>query len=320
MEKVRLGKSRSAAVFPKATYSFRHSTRNPTHYPVPTSGREKNVLRFTTRFRGSPLGIMLENAGTTARPKVMVRVYSEAPLSEKRFREVVSELGFRLEWPEDYSEFYNAFSGDRLLSPVIGKFRGMRSFCMESLYEYLMIAILLQNANVKRTEKMTLAMLGNYGTLLEFGGKELFCFWAPEKILKVSEGELRSLKIGYRAKSFLRASADFLKLSEDEMRGMSDSELKKALLGIYGVGPASLDSIMESVFHRRNALTVIPPWEAKIYSRLLGIPSASPERILAEFGRRYGKWKALAAHYLFMDLAWKHKSKPEDWFAKIMPY
>ena len=104
------------------------------------------------------------------------------------------------------------------------------------------------------------------------------------------------------------------------MRELNKEELRKILLSIYGVGPASLDNLMSDVFHCKDALNTIPPWETKIYSKILGLKIKDPKRILYKIKRDYGKWRAVAIHYLFMDLNWRHKEKPIGWYGKIMPY
>ncbi len=316
-EKMKLKQASKISVYPKAPYNFKYSTQNPSHFPTPTGESTNKTMWFTTHWNNQSIGVRLDNLGSVNKPIVEVTIFSKRQIDEKS---LMKELAYRFEWNEDYSDFYTRIKKNDQLSPLLKKFRGMRLFSSENLYDYLMIAILLQNAHVKRTTQMTKAMLENYGDLLEFDGKKFYCFWIPEKILKVDEEELRKLKIGYRAKSFLRASKDYLKLNEEEMRHLNNEELKKALLSIYGVGPASLDYLMRDVFHRRDALNTIPPWEAKIYSKLLEMKSPVPKQILTEVKKRYNDWRAVAIHYFFMDLNWKHKEKPIEWFGKIMPY
>ena len=202
---------------------------------------------------------------------------------------------------------------------VLKKFRGIHNFCIEGLYEYLMIAILLQNANIKRTVQMTNAMLENYGDKIEFDGIKLYSIWKPNSIIKVPEQDLRDLRVGYRAKSFLRATQDYIKLDEFSMRNLNDIDLRKELLKVYGIGPASVDYIMTGVYHR-NVLITIPPWEAKIYSKLLGQKTINPKEIMAFLDRNYGKYKSLIIGHLFMDISWKHKYKKIDWMEKLIPF
>ena len=53
---------------------------------------------------------------------------------------------------------------------------------------------------------MTKNMLEKYGYKVKFDKKELYEFWQPEKIAKVFEKALRELKVGYRAKLFVKLS------------------------------------------------------------------------------------------------------------------
>jgi len=195
----------------------------------------------------------------------------------------------------------------------------MRNFCVENLYEYLMIAILLQNTHIKRTVQMTNIMLKKYGTNLEFDGKKIYSIWKPKKMLKIPESKLRSLKVGYRAKNFLRATEDYLKIDEFAMRNLDESKLRKKLLEIYGVGPASVDYIMNGVYHVKS-LNVIPPWEAKIYSKLLDLKTENPLKIMTFLDKNYENYKSLIIRHLFMDLSWKHKFEKIDWMEKLLPF
>lgn len=319
MKTTKLRLVHSVVVHPRAPYNFDYSVHNPSHYPTPLVKYEKGELWFSFRFKNKLLGIKFINQGTIAKPKIRIRIYYNGKLTNSYKWELLEELGYRFQFMEDYSDFYKKFEKDKLICKVLKKFKGMHSFCIEGLYEYLMIAILLQNANIKRTVQMTNTMLENYGDAIGFDGIKLYSFWKPGKILKVPEAELRALKVGYRAKSFLRATEDYLKINEFAMRQLENPELRKELLGIYGVGPASVDYIMCDVYHR-SVLTTILPWEAKIYSRLLGLKTTNHKKIMAFLDKRYGEHKASVIGHLFMDVSWKHKYKRVDWMEKLLPF
>ena len=306
-------------IHPKAPYNFDYSVHNPSHYPTPLSKWEPGKLWFSFRFKDKLIGIKLENQGTISKPKIKAGFYHESKLDDEYVVFLLKEMDYRFEFKQDYSEFYKKFEKDKLIGKVLKKFKGMHNFCIEGLYEYLMIAILLQNANIKRTVQMTNAMLQNYGDKIEFDSLELYSIWKPERILKVPEEELRALKVGYRAKSFLRATQDYLKLDEFSMCDLSDPELMKELLKIYGVGPASVDYIMTGVYHR-SILNTIMPWEAKIYSRLLGLKTTDPKQIMVFLDKRYGEHKSQVIGHLFMDISWKHKYEKVEWMEKLLPY
>ncbi len=309
----------STIICPKAPYNFNYSVYNPSHYPTQLVKYEKARLWFSFRFKDKLLGIKFVNLGTTNKPKIKIQIYHKTSLSNTYKNELLEELNYRFQFEKDYFDFYKKFEKDKLIGKILKKFKGMHNFCIEGLYEYLIIAILLQNANIKRIVQMTNSMLKNYGDEIEFDGIKLYSIWKPERLLKISENELRTLKVGYRAKSFLRATEDYRKVGEFSMHKLDNLELRKNLLKIYGVGPASVDYIMCGVYHR-SVLTTIPPWEAKIYSKLLGLKTNSPEEIMAFLDKRYGKYKALVIGHLFMDISWKHKYERVDWLEKLLPY
>jgi 3-methyladenine DNA glycosylase/8-oxoguanine DNA glycosylase len=304
---------------PNSPYNFDYSVHNPAHYPNKLNLWKPGKLCFSFRFKDKLIGIKFENQGSISKPKIKVEFYYKSKLDEEYLSLLLKELNYRFEFEEDYSEFYKKFERDKLIGKVLKKFKGMRNFCREGLYEYLMIAILLQNANIKRTVQMTNVMLENYGDLIEFDGIQLYSIWKPEKILKVPEEKLRALKIGYRAKSFLRATQDYLKLDESFIRDLNNEELRKDLLKIYGIGPASVDYIMKDVYHR-NILTTIPPWEAKIYSKLLGLKTTNPKKIMTFLDKHYREYKSEVIRHLFMDISWRHKYEKVDWMEKLLPY
>ena len=311
----------TTTIFPVAPYNFDYSVHNPSHYPTPLARWEPGKLWFSFRFQNKLLGIKFVNQGSVSKPKIKIEIYYKSKLEKKYADILLEELDYRFEFQKNNLEleFYKKFGRDELIGKILKKFKGMRNFCVEGLYEYLMIAILLQNANIKRTVQMTNVMLKKYGDSIEFDKIKLYSIWKPRRILEASEYEFRALKVGYRAKNFLRATEDYLKKDEFAMRQLDDSELRKQLLEIYGIGPASVDYIMIGVYHR-TILTTIPPWEAKIYSKLLGLKTLNPKKIMMFLDNRYGKDKVGIIGCLFMDIAWKHKIEKVDWMEKLLPY
>jgi 3-methyladenine DNA glycosylase/8-oxoguanine DNA glycosylase len=200
----------------------------------------------------------------------------------------------------------------------------MRPLTCNSLYEYLIIAIVLQNATVRRSVQMMQALFNAYGTPLSYDGKTLYSFWAPEALDVVSEEALRALKVGYRARTIKRVTAAFVGGGIDEfaLRRQSRATQRQALLALYGVGPASVGYLLIDVFHHLDEMEHISPWEQKIYSKLFfdGDPDepVPVERLLALFDARYAGFRALAVHYFWEDLFWRRKNDPVDWLEKLI--
>ncbi len=111
-------------------------------------------------------------------------------------------------------------------------------------------------------------------------------------------------------------------ISEFELREEVREEQRKALLGLYGVGPASVGYILSDVFHHLDELEHISPWEQKIYSKIFfdADPSepVSVDRLLAHFNKHFGKYKMLAVHYIWEDLFWKRKRGDVEWLKDLI--
>ena len=160
-------------------------------------------------------------------------------------------------------------------------------------------------------------LLGKFGKKLFYAGKEIYAVWSPEDMEKITEAELRDLRIGYRAKNIKRISESFAtkKVSEEQLRSIKDKQdVKKSLLEIYGVGPQSVSYLLFEAFHFYDALDHLSPWEGKIVSMLLyGNKTTDSKRMLEDVEKRWGKWKMLAVHYMFEDLFWRRKREKIPW-------
>lgn len=326
-----LTKKWGTELFPLAPFNFNGTVYVPAHFPTPTEEYQKDKWWQTIQFKNKVIGIKFENKGTVDKPKIKLTVFSEKSLTSQDKIELTKELNYRFELDKDIREFTQKFKNDKLLGPAIQRWRGMRSKCGYNLYESLMIYIVLQNATVRRTVQMMNAMLENYGDRVKFDGKNFYVIWKPETIIKVSEEELRKLKVGYRAKFFKRISEDILisgEFNEHKLRKLNNEGLKAKLLKLYGIGPHSVENLLWEVFHRHDVFGVLPPWEQKIYSRLLFNKQSlflanarnkkliSEDKILETIARRWGKYKRLAAFYIWTDLFWRHKQKPIKWLEK----
>jgi DNA-3-methyladenine glycosylase II len=271
------------------------------------------------RFQGRLVGLRIEDVT----PDVRVSVWADAPAHAPFRAALAEELAWRSNLYLDLADFERRAWRDRELAPVIRRWRGMRPMHLGSLYEYLVLAIVLQNATVRRSVQMLRALFARYGTLVRFDRRELYGFWDAETLAGTTEQELRALKVGYRAKALLRVSEVIAtgRVDESALRRAGIEEQRAALLSLYGIGPASLGYILVDVFHAFDELGHISPWEQRIYSRLLlGVSSEDPAPVpvLLERVARWSPWRALAVHYLWEDLFWRHRAQPIDWLTPLI--
>ena len=309
--------SREIAIQPILPFNFDGTLYVPHYFPTPDFEWHPNIMWKTLNLDGKPLGLKMENKGATERPKIKLTIYSKEKIDIEETEKVVRELDWRYGFDEDISEFLREFKDDKFLKPVFKRWRGMRANCENSLYELLIISIVLQNATVKRTVQMMNNLFNAYGTKLKFNNKELYAYWNPEDLNGVDEEELRALKVGYRAKMIKRVSEAFVRgeIDESRLRKMNTEDAKKEVMKLYGVGPATAQIVLGGYLRRYDTFDLKGKlWEQKILSRIMFDKKLVPiEEIVNEFDKRYGKWRGLAFHYIFTDVFWRHREKKIPW-------
>lgn len=309
---------------PKAPFNFDATMRKPDHFPSADNAWQQGTRWQTMCWQGLLLGLKFENQGTIEQPAIALSIWSREALGQDFLDSLIEEISYRCCLKLDLGDFNRQFANDPLLGPIIQKWRGMRPLNSNTLYEYLIITIALQNATVRRSVNMMQTLFEGYGTLLAYDGQELFCFWQPEDLKDVAEEDLRRLKVGYRARSIKRVTEALVNGEIDEfaLRHQSREKQRQALLALYGIGPASVGYLLFDVFHHLDELDHISPWEQKIYSKLF-FGTEPDEPVLAAdllrfFKERFGNYRMLAVHYVWEDLFWQRQHSPLPWLEKLI--
>jgi len=319
MQKVLIiDKKKSLTLIPNAPYHFDANFHKPSHFPSSDNIWESGKYWISMVWKGKKLGLKFENFGTINKPEIRLNIYSQKILSKKFIEKLLHEIRWRFNFDQDISEFCKKFKNDKILGPIIKKWEGMKPVAANSLYETLNIYLVLQNATVRRSIQMLENLFNKFGKKVKFDDKILSTFWEPKEMAKSSEKELRALKVGYRAKFFMKITEQFVnkEINEFALRKMTKEEVKKAMLKLYGIGPASVEYLLFEDLYFLDALETIPPWEQKIMSRLIFRKKlVSAEKIL-KFFRRYHPYEKLAFHYLWEDLFWRRKHERIEWLER----
>lgn len=311
-------------IFPSQPFHFNSTFYKPDHFASNDTAWKSERRWQTMLWQKQKLGLIFEDAGIGNRPKVLVKIFSAQKLSSQFLEELEQEIVWRYNLKLNLSEFYKQVGKDPLLKPIIKKFRGLRPMHPGSLYEYLIIAVVLQNATVKRSVSMMQGLFENYGTPLFFDKKKLWCFWQPKTLAKAKEQELRDLKMGYRAKFLIKVSEPFAnnEINELKLRKETPEKQEQALISLYGIGPASVGYIMFDVFHNWGYLKHISPWEQKIYTKIFFDKDHEkglvPTEQMLQYFDKWDKWKNLAIHYVWQDIWWQRRNKNIPWLEKLI--
>lgn len=263
---MKLLKKYQIEIIPAKPFNFDATFFKPDHFTTDDHIYEKGVRWQTMNWQGQMLGIKYEDAPA----EIKITIFSNKDLKTDFIISLKNEIIYRYNLNLDLSEFYKLGKKFEIINNSIKSLYGMRPGHPSSLYEYLIIGIILQNASVRRSIQMFRNLLSTYGSELEFDGKRLLCLWDIGRFTKIDEQKLRDLKIGYRTKSIMRIDQQFSDglINEFELRNMDLVTQKKTLLSLYGVGPATVWYLLFDVFHHWDVFEHISPWEQKLYSRM----------------------------------------------------
>nr|MBI4156406.1 hypothetical protein [Candidatus Woesearchaeota archaeon] len=306
-------------IFPSSPFHFDGTFHKPSHFPDKLDDWESGKYWQAIRIDERLFGLKIENKGQPKNPKIKISIFYNNNISDEDIENIKQELIWRFDLNADLKEFNAIAKKDKRFYPIFKKWLGMRNSSAHNLYELLIISVLLQNATVRRTVQMMDLLLDNYGVKLKFDDKEIFVIWLPKELEKVTEQNLRDLKVGYRAKFIKRLSKDFTehKIDENKLRMLDQENAKKALMKLYGVGPETARILLFEVCHQYNTFDHIASWQQKIYSRLFYKKSLVPaNKIRNDIKKRYGKYSMLAVHYIWEDIFWKRKNEHIPWLEK----
>lgn len=316
-----LNLKKQITIIPSAPFHFDGTFYKPSHFPNKLKLEEWESGKYwqTIRHGKKLYGLKLEDKGTIMKPGLSVSIFSNKSLTQNELKNLREEIIWRFELEKDLKEFNKLAKGDKIFYPIFKKWLGMKNTAQYTLYELLIIAIVLQNATVRRSQQMLDALLSKYGQKLKFDNKDLWVIWLPERLNDVSEQELRDLKVGYRAKFIKKLSKDFAdgKVDEYRLRTLTKEETKKELMNLYGIGPEAARILLFEIFHQDDIFDHISPWQQKIYSMLFyNKKLVSADKIKRDIQKQYGKYSMLAVHYIWEDIFWRRKNEKIDWLEK----
>ncbi len=318
---IKLKLQRTIQLKPLKPFRFDATFHKPDHFTSGDNLWQTGIRWQTWNWKGMPLGIKFVNKGGLNNPLIEIKIYAKNKLSNDFINSLIDEIKYSYNLNFNLKDFYKQFKNDKVLGPIIKKWKGMRPGHPSSLYEYLIIGIVLQNTSIRRSVQMFQLLLEKYGKLLQFDRKKLWCFWNPGDLKNVSKDDLRKLKVGYRDKAIKKIDDQFRQGLIDEMKlRQQDKKIQmEKLLKLYGVGPATVWYILFDVFHHLDFFNHISPWEQKIYSKVFFDKDPSkpvPVKKLLKYFEKFGKYKQLAVHYVWEDLFWKRKNKHIPWLEK----
>lgn len=288
-------------------FSFATTVRKPSHCPTPLEVfPDERTYLVLTDVAGKVVGCRAAALGDLA---VELTLFVDAQDPPRDIECTVDELARRLGLLVDVSGLAALSRDDALLSALPAQMVGGRPVATSSLYGFLVICIFLQNTTVRRTVQMMAAMIECFSTHYRFAGDQVLpALWLPADMLTVSEGALRALRLGYRARTVERLSQAFAAAPrlEAELLAAGPDTRDAAVRTLYGVGPATANYVGFEWFKELDRLTHVSPWERQILAHLIfDQDDCDADELIAECQRRWAPLTMLAVHAVFESIFWR---------------
>ena len=221
------------------------------------------------------------------------------PARQRRALPRVVARYFALDHP--LAEICDSFPNDPVMTAARNFCHGLR-IIRQPKWECLATFICSSMKQVAHIRQISLALRRRFGEQRRVGDHLVYMFPSAPRLTQASAKKLRECKLGYRARN-LHATARLVSSGEVDLEArsaLSDSELRKQLCALPGVGPKIANCVMLFAYERLRAFP-IDVWIERVLRQHYFSPrkKMSAQR-LRQFSETYfGEHGGYAQQYLF---------------------
>ena len=150
-----------------------------------------------------------------------------------------------LDFDRDYSKIKKTVSINDTMIKSVEFGNGIR-ILRQDFFETLISFIISQRSSIPKIKSCVEKLCSLYGDEIHFKGKVFYTFPTAQKIASLSEEEIRSLGVGYRAPYILKAAQAVVngEINAEELEAMDTASARQKLLSLYGVGDKVCDCVL----------------------------------------------------------------------------
>ena len=206
---------------------------------------------------------------------------------------------FALDHP--LAEICDSFPKDPVMNAARNFCHGLR-IIRQPKWECLATFICSSMKQVAHIRQISLALRRRFGKRGRIGDQLVYTFASPRRLAQASEKELLECKLGYRAKN-LRATARLVSSGQavlEAWSALSDTELRKQLCALPGVGPKIANCVMLFAYERMRAFPIDVWIERALTQHYFSRRRRMSAQRLRQFSETYfGEHGGYAQQYLF---------------------
>ncbi|MGZ7135216.1 MAG: DNA glycosylase [Methanobacterium sp.] len=220
---------------------------------------------------------------------------------------------------DDLNNLYDFLKDDPMLEPTIGFCKGLRLFKASNIFESVICSITSAHNSIRQWNKAIRLLKEKWGNKYEFSEGTFYSFPSSQVLASAPESEfdeeecnpellksrhawkdLRSCRVGYRAKYIIQASNMVQnEIDLEEIKNMDYESAFDTILKIPGVGPKVGDCILLYGYGLGKAFPV-DIWISRIVSKLYFNSQNVSNPKMRTFGiEKFGDYAGYTQLYLF---------------------
>lgn len=255
------------------------------------------------RPNGKLVLVSMRSTGTVDGPEISVNVLPDEDLSVDDVRksgEIVRSL-FNMNL--DLLPFYEKVLGDRVMTKITQRLRGLRNPTTATVFEALVDSIVEQQISLKVAWTLERRLIETFGDALPLGERTYFAFPLPERLAGATVEELRSCGLSTRKSEYIRDLARMIQkgLDLEKLKKHQDPDrIIEELRHIRGVGIWTAELAMVRGMGMLDAM----PADDLGLRRCISHYYCADRKITGDQARRVAEawkgWRGLASFYLIM--------------------
>ena len=242
---------------------------------------------------------------------LLVDTFSNEMILQEDIVWIKEKLIFSLGCKEDISSFVEMASNDEVLKVAMVDWKYQRNKSALTIFEALLNVICAQNIQFSRLYTMSYNLSRTFGKKIIIGNDIYYCFPTPEVVNQYTIEDIKTCKVGYRAKTIKEVAAfiSTRKKQFDDIDKLSEEDMYNLLIMIKGIGPYTANLTM-SIFLRLPNRPHIDSYVKSVLSTFYMIdPNKTDEEYINFCYRKWGRYAGWAISALTTDT--------EKWSARL---
>ncbi|QQZ08700.1 DNA-3-methyladenine glycosylase family protein [Heyndrickxia vini] len=234
-------------------------------------------------------------------------VHVDFPLGTPSNREEIANYIWNwFDLNKDLKSFYTIAKKDKILSPLVEKYAGLRIIGIPDLFEALTWAIIGQQINLTFAYTLKSRLVKHFGENLEWN-KETYWLHPTEKaISKLHVNDLKQLQFTTRKAEYIIDIAKAMTNGEITKEGLLQlkdfEQIHKTLMSIRGVGAWTADYVMMKCLNHPSAFPIADVGIHNALKVQLQLERKPTIEEIKQYATNWEGWQAYATFYLWRSL------------------